>query len=209
MQPASERFAAVGRATTQTRLRHSFFILARKEKAMQAYRKVLPVLLAVMLISSACGSPAAAPPPATVRAGVLGNGNVVSLGLMDTCRYLMQVFRADPGTFIMQSDEGDFLFAWSMGANQWGFLAVNSVGGPITNLLRASNASNTLTFTGLVQHLESEGWQYVTPAAIPGWLGATFGSVSAFVIRYGDMLASPIPMFLILMPVPGEAVGNT
>ena len=77
---------------------------------------------------------------------------------------------------------------------------MNSTGAPITNLLRStgSNISNTLTFTGLVQHLEKEGWTYVMPTAIPGWLGATFGSVSAFVIRYGDILASPIPMIIIL-----------
>jgi hypothetical protein len=169
---------------------------------------VLAVLLAILLITSACNGKAPAEANqyfvhAQVYSGigVPGDGNVVAIGLMQTIQYLLLVFRGDPSTFIMQSPTGNFLFAWSMQGNTWGFLGISADGTPVANILASfcgSNCANTLTFTGLVKSLEQNGWEYVTPTAVPACISGAFGSITAFAIRYGNLLYSPIPLFIII-----------
>jgi hypothetical protein len=173
----------------------------------------LSVLIAVALVS--CAPAAAAPSQpvttpdlthATVNAsfGVPGDGNVLPLGLLDTVRYMLQVFRGDPGTFVMQSANGDYLLAWSMQGNTWGFMAVSGSGKPLTDLasLVPGQYANTTSFCDLVKGLEQNGWEYVGPAALPAWITTAMGTASAFALKYGDMLASPLPM-IIIMPGAG------
>jgi hypothetical protein len=176
----------------------------------------LSVLIAVALVSCA---PAAAPMAqpmatpdlahATINAsfGVPGDGNVLPLGLLDTVRYLLQVFRGDAGTFVMQSANGDYLMAWSMQGNTWGFMAVSGSGKPLTDLvsLVPGQYTNTTSFCDLVKGLEQNGWEYVAPTALPAWITTALGTGSAFVLKYGDMLASPLPMIIIM---PGGNFAN-
>lgn len=187
---------------------------------MKAYTRscLLAVLIAVLILPACSTVPVAvAPAPdystATVKATMVGDGNVIALGLLDTCKYLVQVFQASPGTFIMESPTGQFLFSWTMGSN-WGFLAVDANGVPVNDItnLAGSNMANTFTFTDLVKTLEANGWTYVFPSAIPAWLASTFGSVSAFVVKFGDYVSSPIPLFIILpggvLPDPTGSVND-
>jgi hypothetical protein len=172
---------------------------------------ILSVLIALALASCGASAPApaaiaAVPAPdlanATVNAsfGVPGDGNVLPLGLLDTCRYLIQVVQGLPSTFIMTSPQGQYFLAWSMQGDTWGFLALNANGAPLTSLeqMTGSNMANTTSFADLVKALEQNGWTYTTPALLPAWLTTTLGTASAFVIRYGEILASPMPMFIIM-----------
>lgn len=176
---------------------------------------LLLALLAVLV--AGCGSPrqasnqAAVGTPdlsdATVMAGfgVPADGNVIALGLMDTMRYLLGVIQGNAGTFIMQGPNGEYFLAWSMQANTWGFLGLSGSGAPLDVLKMTGNYTNTMSFTDLVKSLEQNGWTYATPAFLPAWLSGVLGSASAFVMRYGDLLFSPIPMFMIM---PGGGFGD-
>jgi hypothetical protein len=166
---------------------------------------VLSVLLAILFVGcSPTPKQETAQPPdlskAVVNAGfgVPGAGNVLPLGLMDTFRYLMQVQQSFPGTFIMQGPAGQFLLSWPMQDGTYGFLGLASNGAPLDVLKLTGNYSSTYTFADLVKYLEQNGWTYVGPAALPAWVTNTLGTVSAFSIAYGNMLASPIPMIIIL-----------
>lgn len=176
----------------------------------------LSVLIAVAMVSCAPAAVAPTAPVATpsiggrlpdlshatvnVSFGVPGDGNVLPLGLLDTVRYLLQVFRGDPGTFVMQSANGDYMMAWTMQGNTWGFMAVSGSGKPLTDLtsLIPGQYTNTTSFCDLVKGLEQNGWQYVGPATLPAWITTALGTGSAFVLKYGDMLASPLPMIIIM-----------
>jgi hypothetical protein len=168
---------------------------------------ILSVLLA--MLAAGCGSPnhgsskAVATPDlsnATVMAsfGVPGDGNVLALGLMDTMRNLLSVVQGNPGTFVMEGPNGEYFLAWSMQSNTWGFLGLSQSGAPLDVLKMTGNYSNTMSFSDLVKTLETNGWTYATPAVMPAWLSTVLGSASAFVMRYGDIIASPIPIIIIL-----------
>lgn len=97
---------------------------------MSIFRKsVLSILFVLIVLTQACSpTPTRQIMPApTLQAqvdhpimagiGIPGDGNVIALGLLDMCRYLMTVFQGQAGTFIMRSPAGDFLFAWPMQSN--------------------------------------------------------------------------------------------
>jgi hypothetical protein len=132
--------------------------------------------------------------------GVPGDGNVIALGVLDTLRYLQLVFKGDPSTFIMRSPTGQFLFAWAIKGNAWGFLGMDANGTSISELAKFCGAqySNCLTFTGLVKYLETHGWNYVMPSAVPPGVISVFGSVSAFMAKFGSILVSPLPIIIVL-----------
>ena len=158
---------------------------------------LLSILIALTLLSASCNAQKA--PDDIVLAGApVADGNVIAIGLMDTMRSLMQVYKMSPGTFIMQSEAGDFLLAWPQGSNAWGFLGVNGQGSALDLLKMTGNKANTMTFTDLVKWLEQNRWTYVTPTALPVWFANSIASVQAFTIAWGNMLASPIPVLLVL-----------
>jgi len=139
--------------------------------------------------------------------GVPGDGNVIALGAMDTFRYLLAVYRGDPSTFIMRSTEGDYLLAWAMQDNVWGWLGMSRDGSTLRAVsdFIGSNKANTLTFTGLVKTLEDKGWEYIAPAGLPAWFAQQLGSVTSFMIEFGSYMMDFVPVFMVM---PGPAGGD-
>ena len=163
---------------------------SRKEYDMK--KDILLAVLIASLLMSGCGAINIAPP---------AQGNVLPLGIGDTIRYLGLVFRNDPSTLRMMSPDGNsFLFGFMVKDNVWGWLAMGKNGSQINELTKfcGSQYANCLTFTGLVKFLENGGWEYVWASAIPPSIVSTFGTLSAFMAKFGTIVTTPL-----IMVIPG------
>lgn len=179
-------------------------------------RILIPVLLSFLIVS--CGvapmnSPADVPIdignvltgqgiPQDAKVSAIVDGNVIPIGLYETLRNVVQVATTmPPGTFIMQDPKtSNCLLAWANNVKMtWNFVGVTAEGSPVGNILKMTgNSANTMTFTDLIKYLEKEGWQYVTPAALPAGFTSALGTMQAFVAGYGTLLSSPFPILLVI-----------
>lgn len=171
---------------------------------------VFVLLVVVSMSTTGCGAKTDVLDPNTavvLAAGfpIPGNGNVLPLGLLDTMRFMMQVVNGSPGTFIMMSPTGDYLMAWAMQSNTWGFMGVTSGGVPVSDLSRfaGSNISNTMTFTQFVQKLEQAGWNYIMPGGLPPTLIAALSDVQAFISSFSSYIVQ-FPMIFVVPLLPTD-----
>jgi hypothetical protein len=168
---------------------------------------VLSLLVAILFVTGCAQAVPATPLPQiqVMHAGGIGDGNVISLGLVQTLQYISLVMRGDPFTGVLKDPAGDnFLLYWTMNSNV-GFLGITAKG-TVPDILKkvcGSNCSNPFTFTDLYNYLKTQGWNEVAPVALPPWMVTTFGSVTAFMTTYGNIVAMPL-----IIIVPGGNFAN-
>lgn len=132
----------------------------------------------------------------------LDSGGVAVIGLLETMRYMQQVWMEAPGTFVMEGPNGQYMVAWAMRGSSWGFLGLNTNGTPITDLAKfvGANKTGSLSFAGLVKDLEANGWNYISPRELPAWFGVAIETSSAFIIHFGTYMADFAPMIFVVTP---------
>jgi hypothetical protein len=169
------------------------------------------VMLAMFLLLGACtptpqstGPLVSEGPP--IQATFIPEGEVVAIGLQETVMALRGVVNNAPGTFIMQSLEGDFLFAWPSGSN-YGFLAISRSTQPV-NILNgfvSANKTNTLSMADLTKQLESGGWKYILPTQLPVALYQFLTCATTQLLEWSASLITP---FIFIVPGPLEMPGR-
>jgi hypothetical protein len=178
--------------------------MVRKENEM--YKTLIVTLVLILLVACASQPTAYARDYSHVdKAGALGDGNVVPVGLIDSIKGISWALQNN--NIWTDPSNTKFLFGWPMGSN-YGFFGIDSNNQVIDEIRDFCGANKTgcFSFTGLVKALEDKGWVPATSSDVPTWIVSTFGSVSAFMADYGSILASPIFMIVpaTLIPVQGQ-----
>jgi hypothetical protein len=166
------------------------------------YKTLIVTLVLVLLVACASQPTALARDYSKVdKAGALGDGNVVPVGLIDSIKGISWALQNN--NIWTDPSNTKFLFGWPMGSN-YGFFGIDSNNQVISEIrdFCGANKTSCFSFTGLVQTLEEKGWVPATSSDVPTWIVSTFGSVSAFMVDYGSILATPL--FIVL---PNEPIG--
>jgi len=136
-----------------------------------------------------------------LNAAFIPDGDVIAVGVGEVLSSLQRVSTGEPGTFIMQSPTGDYLFGWARAVGgQWGFVGVNSTGGPKPISELVGNAANTRTVAEMLKSLERAGWKYVAPddPSIPLWITTLLQNARTFIQSIGNFNLTPF--FIVFSP---------
>jgi hypothetical protein len=120
--------------------------------------KIFTLALLLSLILSACA--AADPAVVDVSRGA-------QIGAQMTLDGMRSVYQGQPGSVVMQMRDM-YLLAWPKGVN-YGFTVVCTGQCPDFNSLKI----NTVSLGEMIKSLESYGWKYISPAALPQTIKAT------------------------------------
>ena len=191
---------------------------------MKTYTNVVLLIIILSLMITGCGTPQEGTPP--VYGPTLSElsgldtsmydvsilpaqsfvvpGEVVAIGLGATVSALKQVANGSPGTFIYATQGmKDILFAWPIGANNYGFVSV-SRNGNIVQSMATGNQTSALSMANLATNLEAKGWRTATPADLPTPIFLALQSARSWLMGLAS-LNPVLPIFII----PADAFEGT